>query len=321
MWVRFIVGRVAWAIFLALFVVALVFVIFQVLPSGDQASLRAGRFASPDQVEAIRSAMGLDRSVFVRFGIFVRDLFIHFDLGTSSRTGTDVKEVIVDRIPVTLTLVVGASLVWFAGGILAGVLGGARAGSVGDRLAGATSLFLVSAPIFWVGYMAIFLLGSAVGLLPLLPGVGGWQEAEHWSGHLAALLLPSIVLGVSSAAVYYRLTRVAIRSELRSPYSFAASARGLGGRTVLWRHAARTGLTPIIGLAGLDLGLLLAGNVILVETVFNLPGLGSLLTASIDRSDLPVVEALVLVAALFMVVVNLAADITFRLSDPRPRDN
>lgn len=321
MWVRFVIGRVAWAVFLALFVVALVFVIFQVLPSGDPASLRAGRYASPDQVDSVRSAMGLDRSAFVQFGIFVRDLFIHFDFGTSSRTGTDVKGLIVDRIPVTLMLVAAASVFWFAGGILAGVIGGARAGSVGDRIAGAASLFLVSAPVFWVGYMAIFLFGAAVGLLPILPGVGGWEEAGHWSGRLAALLLPAIVLGVSSAAVYYRLTRVAVRSELRNPYSFAASARGLDRRTVVWWHAARTGLTPIIGLAGLDLGLIMAGNVILVETVFNLPGLGSLLTSSIDRSDLPVIEALVLVAALFMVVINLFADIAFRLSDPRPRGN
>lgn len=318
MWVRFVLGRVAWAIFLALLVVALVFVIFRVMPSGDPASLRAGRLASPEQIEAIRDAMGLDRPVFVQFGIFVRDLVLHFDLGTSARTGTDVKEMVFGRIPVTLMLVAGASLVWFFAGIVGGVLGGAKAGSTGDRLAGAASLFLVSAPVFWVGYMAIFLFGAAVGLLPVLPGVGGWGESSQWSGHLAALLLPALVLGVASAAVYYRLTRVAIRSELRSAYAFAADARGLKRGTVVWRHAAPTGLTPIIGLAGLDLGLLLAGNVILVETVFNLPGLGSLFTSSIDRSDLPVIEALVLLSALFMVLVNLVADIAFRISDPRP---
>lgn len=314
---RFLIGRLAWAIILSLFAVGIGFVIFQVLPSGDPAALRAGRFATAAQIEVIRTEMGLDQPLYVQFGIYVRDL-LHFDLGTSARTGADVNGIIAERLPVTVMLVLVAALVWLLAGIIGGVMGAGHWRSAGDRTAGGLSLLLVSAPVFWTGYLAIFAFGTGVGLLPFLPGVGGWDEAGGVAGKLAAVLLPSLVLGLTSAAVYYRLSRSAVRAELAAPYTFAARARGLGDSTVLWRHAARTGLTPILGLAGLDLGLLLAGNVILVETVFNLPGLGALVTSSIDRSDLPVIEGLVLVSALFMVAVNFIADIAFRLSDPRP---
>lgn len=297
--------------------VALVFVIFQILPSGDPATLRAGRFASPEQIEVIRSQMGLDQPGYVQFGIFLRDLVLHFDLGTSLRYDEPVTELIFARLPVTLLLIFGAALVWFVAGILAGVASGARRGSLADRAQGGLSLFFVSAPVFWTGYMAMFLLAAGVGQISLLPGVGGWGQADGWSGQLAAMVLPSLVLGTAAAAVYFRLTRIAVEAELSRPYATAGLARGLSARRVLWRHAARTGLTPIIALAGLDLGLLLAGNVILVEQVFNLPGVGSLLVSSINHSDLPVIEGLVLFAALIMVVANLTADLVFRWLDPR----
>jgi peptide/nickel transport system permease protein len=226
---------------------------------------------------------------------------------------------IADRLPVTALLVLGAGLVWFAAGILGGVIGASHSRTAGDRLAGGLSLLLISAPVFWTGYVAIFALGTGAGLLPVLPGVGGWDEGSGVAGKFAAMILPVLVLGLTSAAIYYRLTRSTMRSEFRAPYVFAARARGLDDSTIVWRHAARTGLTPILGLAGLDLGLILAGNVILVETVFNLPGIGSMVTSSISQSDLPLIEGLVLVAALVMVLLNLVTDIAFRAADPRPR--
>jgi peptide/nickel transport system permease protein len=225
---------------------------------------------------------------------------------------------ITDRLPVTALLVFGAGLVWFVAGILGGVIGASHSRTAGDRLAGGLSLLLISAPVFWTGYVAIFALGTGVGLLSVLPGIGGWEDAQGVADKFAAMILPVLVLGLTSAAIYYRLTRSAMRSEFRAPYVFAARARGLDDSTIVWRHAARTGLTPILGLAGLDLGLILAGNVILVETVFNLPGIGSMITSSISQSDLPLIEGLVLVAALTMVLLNLVTDIAFRAADPRP---
>ena len=319
MTVRFILGRLAWAIFLTFFAVLLVFVVFQVLPSGDPAALRVGRFATPDQLATVRSEMGLEKPIYVQFGIYVRDLLLHFDLGESARSGADVRGLIADRLPVTALLVFGAGLVWFAAGILGGVIGASHSRTAGDRLAGGISLLLISAPVFWTGYVAIFALGTGAGLLPVLPGVGGWDEGSGVAGKFAAMILPVLVLGLTSAAIYYRLTRSTMRSEFRAPYVFAARARGLDESTIVWRHAARTGLTPILGLAGLDLGLILDGNVILVETVFNLPGIGSMVTSSISQSDLPLIEGLVLVAALVMVLLNLVTDIAFRAADPRPR--
>jgi ABC-type dipeptide/oligopeptide/nickel transport system permease component len=308
----------AWAAFLALFAVLLVFVVFQLLPSGDPASLRVGRFATPEQIATVRSEMGLDQPVYVQFGIYARDLLLHLDLGQSAQSGTEVRTLIADRLPLTALLVLGAGLVWFVAGILGGVIGASHSRSAGDRVAGGFSLLLISAPAFWTGYLAIFLLGTGAGLLPVLPGIGGWEEAQGVIEKLAAMILPVLVLGLTSAGIYYRLTRSAMRSEFRAPYVFAARARGLDDSTIVWRHAARTGLTPILGLAGLDLGLILAGNVILVETVFNLPGIGSMVTSSIGQSDLPLIEGLVLVAALVMVMLNLVTDIIFRAADPRP---
>lgn len=319
MW-SFLLRRLLWGLLIVLGVSVIVFLLFYVLPTGDPAAIRAGRYASPEQIAQVRHALGLDRSLPVQYGIFLWNLVAHLDLGFSYQHLAPVKDLIRERLPVTLALVAGAAVIWLVVGVGAGVVAAARPGSLFDRAAGFGSLALLSAPVFWLGYIALILFSAGVGsLLPVLPGIGAYLGAEALPQRIEALILPWFVLGLSSAAAYVRLTRAVVSEELARPYVTAAHARGLPERRVLWVHAARTGMAPLIGLIGLDLGLILAGNVVLVETVFNLPGLGRLLTESIERSDLPLTQGIVLVSACFIVLVTVLVDLIHATLDPRTR--
>lgn len=315
---RTIAGRLLWAVLLMTVVSALVFVIFNVLPGGDIAAQRAGPGATPAEVEEVRHGLGLDRPVPVQFGIWFRDLVLHQDLGFSHYSDVGVGPLIVDRLPVTLLLMAGAALIWLLGGLVLGIVASDRRGGRLDRLLGGASLVAISAPVFWLGYVA--LLGFAAGsgtLLPFLPGVGAYLDAEGWFAHLWSLTLPCLVLGVTLAAFYFRVTRATVGDQMGSAYVTAARARGLSEGTVLWRHAARTGIVPIIGLAGIDMGMILAGNVVIVETVFNVPGVGRLLTDGIGHSDTPVVQGVIVFACLGVVLTMMVADLVCALLDPR----
>lgn len=312
-----IAGRIAWGLILVLLVTALVFVIFNVLPTGDPANTRTG--ATPQQIEQVRHAMGLDDPVYVQYGNFLGDL-ARFDLGTSYRYGVPVTELVFDRLPVTLLLVSLATMIWLVLGVALGVLAAARPGSLFDRLAGAGSIVLISTPVFVLGYMALLAFASGSdSLVPLLPGIGAYPEADDFPNRVAALILPALVLGMGLVGLYFRLARATIREELTRYYVLAARARGLGESRILWRHAFRAGLTPMLTLIGLDFALIAAGNVVLVEAVFNVPGIGGLMVTSIQRSDLPVVEGVVLFTAILVIVVNIAIDIAEGILDPRIR--
>lgn len=316
----FLIRRLLWGLLIALGVSMIVFLLFYVLPTGDPAAIRAGRYATPQQISEVRQALGLDRSLLVQYGIFLWNLVAHFDLGFSYQHLAPVKGLVWERLPVTLALVSGAAVVWLVVGVGGGVAAAARPGSLFDQAAGFGSLALLSAPVFWLGYIALILFSVGVGsLLPVFPGIGAYLGAEAFPEKVGALILPWLVLGLSSAAVYVRLARAVVSEELTRTYVTAARARGLPERQVLWGHAARTGMAPLIGLIGLDLGLILAGNVVLVETVFNLPGLGRLLTESIERSDLPLTQGIVLVSACSIVLVTILVDVVHVALDPRSR--
>lgn len=314
----YVIRRLLWGALLILTASALVFVIFYVFPSGDAAVIRAGRFATPAQVEEVRHSLGLDRSVFEQYGIFLWDLVVHFDLGYSYQYGVPVTDLIGERLPATLLLIGGSLVIWLGLGVTLGVSTAAKRSSVLDKTTGIASIALLSAPVFWLGYLALLLFSVGAGeLLPVFPGIGAYIEADGIADKLAALILPWLVLGLSSAAIYVRLTRSAMVEQLGSVYVTAARARGLSERSVRWGHAARSGLAPMLTLVGIDISVILAGNVVLVETVFNVPGLGGLLTSSVERSDLPVIQGIVVVAAIFVVAVNIVVDLFYASIDPR----
>ncbi len=317
---RYIARRILWGIALLFITSAVVFVIFFVFPTADPAALRAGRSATPEQIELIRKSLGLDQPIYVQFWYFMRDLVLHLDLGYSYQSNIDVSTLIIDRLPATIWLVTGASILWLAIGIPVGIIAALRPRSFLDRVTMVTTLTLISAPVFWLGLVALYLFSDDVGsLLPIFPGIGSYLDATTPLEKAGSMLLPWIVLASASAAIYARYMRSSLMDSMSEDYIRTARAKGLPEKTVVRRHGMRSAITPIVTLLGLDIGTLLAGNAILTETVFNIPGVGRLLASSIERSDLPVIQGLVLFGAFFIIVFNLIVDIAYAYLDPRVR--
>jgi len=317
---RYIARRVLWGIALLFICSAVIFVIFYAFPSADPASLRAGRAATPDQIERIRVSLGLDEPIYTQYWLYMKNLVLHFDLGYSYQSNIGVRTLILDRLPATAFLVSGAAILWLAAGLPVGIVSAVRPRSLMDRTMMVTSLALISAPVFWLGLVSLYLFADDIGqLLPIFPGVGSYIEANSFLEKAWSLVLPWFVLAAASAAIYARYMRSSLIDTLSEDYVRTARAKGLSERTVVMRHGVRSAVTPIVTLLGLDIGTLLAGNAILTETVFNIPGVGRLVATSIERSDLPVIQGVVLFGAFFIITFNLIVDIVYAYLDPRVR--
>jgi len=307
-------------VFLLFLVSAVVFVIFYAFPTADPAELRAGRAATPEQVERIRESLGLDEPIYVQYWIYMRDLILHFDFGYSYASNVPVRELIFDRLPPTLFLVTGAAILWLVIGIPAGIVSALRRRSLLDRATMVTTLALISAPVFWLGLVMLYLFAEDVGTLwPVAPGIGSYIDAEGFWGKAETLVLPWIVLAAASAAIYARYMRSSLIDTMSEDYIRTARAKGLSEKRVVGRHGMRSAITPLVTLFGLDVGVLIAGNAILTESVFNIPGVGRLVATSIERSDLPTIQGVVLMGAVFIVLFNLLVDIAYAYLDPRVR--
>jgi peptide/nickel transport system permease protein len=318
---RYIVRRILWSIVLLFIVSGVIFVIFYVFPSGDPAIARAGRLADERQIELIRESLGLDEPIYTQYWIYIKDLVLHFDFGYSYQSNVPVRELIFDRLPATISLVIGATVLWLLMGIPTGVVSAVRKGSLLDRVAMVTTLVLISAPVFWLGLVFLYLFAEDIGtFIPFLPGQGSYVAfSENPAEWAQALILPWIVLAAATAAVYARYVRSSLIDSMSEDYIRTARAKGLPERTVVWHHGMRSAITPVVTLLALDIGTLLAGNAILTETVFNIPGVGKLLFTAIDRDDLPVIQGVVLFGAFFIVTLNLLVDILYAYLDPRVR--
>jgi peptide/nickel transport system permease protein len=200
-----------------------------------------------------------------------------------------------------------------------GILSATRARSLLDRTAMLTALAFISAPVFWLGLVALYLFASDVGVVHIFPGIGSYNDAEGVIDKVGALLLPWAVLASATAAIYARYVRSQMIETLSEDYIRTARAKGLSERRVIFRHALRAAVTPIVTLLGLDVGTLLAGNAILTETVFNIPGVGREVATAIGQSDLPLIQGIVLFGAFFIVIFNLLVDIAYAYLDPRVR--
>ena len=326
---RYIVRRFLWGILMLAIVSLVVFVIFYVFPSADPAQLRAGREASPAQVDAIRHSLGLDKPVYTQFWDYMKSIVLHFDLGYSYQSNEPVKTLIFDRLPATIWLVSGAAVLWLVMGIPVGIISAIKRRSVLDRTTMVTSLAFISAPVFWLGLVALYLFANDVGVLTsvppfgidlaVFPGIGSYITASTFQAKVGSMLLPWFVLAAASAAIYARYLRSSMIDVMSEDYIRTARAKGLPERTVVMRHGVRSAITPIVTLLGLDIGILLAGNAILTETVFNIPGVGRLVYTSIARSDLPVIQGVTLFGAFFIIVFNLIVDVAYAYLDPRVR--
>jgi peptide/nickel transport system permease protein len=316
---RYIIRRVLWGILLLILVTALMFVLFRILPTGDPARLRAGRNASPKVIAAIRHDLGLDKSLLAQFWIYMKGVFLHFNLGYSYYSNAPVRGLIVERLGATFSLMFGASVIWLATGLPIGIVSAIRRRSWLDRASMSTALVFVSAPEYWLGLIALYLFAADIGQVKIFPGAGSYASltSDPWKW-LTSLLLPWLVLAAGSAAIYARLMRSSLSEVMQEDYIRTARAKGLSERRVVLHHGVRSAINPILTILALDIATLL-GGAILVEVVFNIPGIGLLAYTAIRHSDLLIVQGTVLLGAMFIIVANIVVDVAYAYLDPRVR--
>ena len=319
MW-RYIVRRLLWVVVVVLVVTAITYVVFFVMPSGDPAVTFAGKNPTPEQIEEVRHQFGLDKPVPVQYLTFLKHIFLGDQygwpgLGFSYSTRSPVKDQFFGRVLVTVQLAIGAALVWLAIGIPIGIISAIRRRTLTDRLSMGFALFFVSAPVFWLGLMGLWLFWFK---LRWSPGTGYVSWSASFTGWLSHMILPWIVLALLYAASYARMTRGNLLETMGQDYIRTARVKGLSERKVILKHGLRASLTPIVTLIGLDLGALLGGAVI-TETVFNLQGVGQWAVASVFQGDLPVVLAVTVVVAIAVTMMNLVVVIVSAYLDPRVR--
>lgn len=317
---RYIVRRSLWIFLVMLMITLFAFLVFYVMPPGDPVVAFAGRNQTPQTLEQVRRVFGLDRPIPVQYGLFVKNLFLGDEFGWpgfgfSFASRVPIREIIFERAWVTLQLAIGAAVIWLSIGIPIGVLSALKRRSLADRAAMGFALFGVSAPVFWLGLMSLYIFWFK---LRIAPGTGYFPFSDspyQWFTHM---LMPWFILAVLFAAVYARLVRGNLLDVMSQDYIRTARAKGLSERDVVIKHGLRSSLTPVVTLFGLDFGGLMGGAVV-TERVFNLPGMGAYLVEGVNRGDIPVVMAVTVFAALSITIMNLIVDIIYAYLDPRVR--
>ena len=297
-----------------LFVVSVLVFGLQLLLPGDPATMLAGEEADARAIAEIRAAYGLDQPIHVQYLRWIGGV-LQGDFGHSMRIGLPVRDLVLDKLPVTLQLGAMAFVIACLIGIPMGVLSAVRKDSMWDYAANAISLWGLSTPNFWLGIMLILVVSVELGWLP--PS-GYVSPFEDWRQSLATTIMPAFVLGNSVAAVFMRHTRAAMLQALNQDYVRTARAKGLSESVVVNKHALRNALIPVVTLGALELGALFSGAV-LTEQVFTIPGFGTLVVDAVFNRDYLVVQGVVLVTATAYVMFNLLADIAYFLVNPRLR--
>jgi peptide/nickel transport system permease protein len=284
-------------------VLTLVFSLVHLIP-GDPVEIMLGEGASAADLENLRHQLGLDRPLAVQYGHYLGGLF-RGDLGTSLSYGEPVASLIAGRLVPTLLLTLASMAVALVIALPAGLYGAVRQNSTGDHLLTVGTLLGVSMPNFWLGPLLIIFFSIQLGWLP----VSGMEG-------LSSLVLPALTMGTGIAALLTRMVRTSLLEVLGEEYVRAARARGLSERRVLWKHALRNAMIPVLTVVGLQFGALLTGAII-TETIFSWPGLGQLLIRSINYRDFPLVQGCILTISVTYIVVNLLTDLAYAWLDPR----
>ena len=295
------------------FVSVLIFSLQKLLP-GDPALVMAGEENDPEVIAEIRRQYRLDQPFPVQYLYWIKGVLTG-DLGESMRLKVPVIDLIAQQLPVTLQLAAMAMAIALLIGVTAGVLSAVRKDSWVDYTVNVVALWGISTPNFWLGIMLIVLVSVQLGWLP---ASGYVSPFEDWRQSLATTIMPAFVLGNSIAGVIMRHTRSAMLQALGSDYVRTARAKGLEERVVVWKHAMRNALTPVITLGALEFGTLLSGAV-LTEQIFSIPGFGKLIVDAVFNRDYAVVQGVVLVTATTYIVLNLLADVGYILVNPRLR--
>ena len=310
---RYIARRVVALAVTLFFVSVLVFVVIRILP-GDAAMIILGTEGSPEAVARLRASMGLDRPFAVQYLEWIGRA-ARGDLGRSIQYDVPVAGLILSRMNVTLPLTLLAAGLMVVTAVPVGVFAATRHRRWGDYLAMTLSQLGVAVPAFWAGLLLVLLFSVKLGWVQS-GGFDGWSQGV-WRA-LRSLILPAAALGFFQFAVLARTTRSAVLEVLREEYVKTARAKGVAEGGVLFRHALRNAMIPVITVAGIQLGQLMAGSIVL-ETVFYLPGLGRLAIGAISARDLPVVQGVVLFVASMIVLINVAVDVLYGFLDPRIR--
>lgn len=325
---RFLLNRLLGMIVVLFLVCLFTFVVFFVL-SPDPAVQICGKNCTPEAIDQIRENLGLDQPFWTQFWTFITALFTGRTYGTganavecaapclgySFQTSQPVADMILQRLPVSATIAIGAAVLWLLAGVAGGLISAVREGRFADRFIAGLTLTGMSVPNYVLALALQFLLVVTLGWLPFPQAVPFGDDPVRW---FANFLMPWTVLAIGSAAVYTRLTRANVIESLQENYVRTARAKGLRPGLVWRRHALRPALTPIVTIFGMDFANLLGGALI-TETVFGLNGIGKLAADSITKNDQPVIMGVTLLAAFLVVVGAMVVDLLYTAIDPRVR--
>jgi peptide/nickel transport system permease protein len=317
---RFILIRIAQGILVMWLVTVTVFLIFFVGPGpANVARSLAGKSATPQVVALVKHRLLLDKPIYVQYGHFLSQL-LHGNLGYSFYHDQPVNQIIAAAFPITLSLVIGAAILWIVMGVLSGVLSAVKARSLLDRTFTGLALLFYSMPTFVLGLLFLLVLYYELTIhgIHAFPGSGFTAFTTSPVDWFRGLVLPWLTLSLVTAATYTRLTRGSMLDVMGEDYIRTARAKGLPERRVIFRHSLRAALTPIVTQYGIDVGVLL-GGVVITETVFGMPGLGYTAVQAIGQQDLPVIIGVVIVASAAVVIANIVVDALYALLDPRVR--
>jgi peptide/nickel transport system permease protein len=309
----YVVKRIGFAALMLLGVSIILFTMMRLAPGGPEAVLIGGEF-SPEAAAQIRQRLGLDRSLPLQYAGWA-GAALRGDLGRSFKTGDQVGALILDRLGPTLQLTAGALAFALVVALPLGVLSAVRRGTIWDTLSSGLALFGVSFPSFWLGIMLILLFSEVLHLLPP-SGLSDYGRESDLAARLRHAVLPTLTLGLIQMASFMRFTRSSLLEVLRQDYVRTARAKGLAGSSIVWRHAFRNALIPLVTVIGLSLPTLVGGAV-LTETVFAWPGLGRLAVGAVFERDYPLIMGVNLIVAGVVITANLLTDIAYCFIDPR----
>ncbi len=310
---EFIIRRVALALIVVMLVSFISFMLLQLIP-GDPALTMLGLEATQEQRDTLRAELWLDRPVMVQYGHWLGN-FITGDFGKSVMYREDVGSLIAKRLPITLHLATLSMVLCIIFGIPAGIISAIKRGSALDQVIVVLANTGVAIPVFWLGIMGIYLFGLRLGWLPIQGYTSPFED--FWKG-TRQLVMPVVCMAVVNLALVARQTRSSMLEVIRQDYIRTARAKGLTERAVLSRHALKNALIPIVTLLGMSISHMFGGSV-LIETVFNIPGMGRLLVRSVFDKDFVIVQAVVFIIALVVALSNLLVDISYGWLDPRIR--
>ncbi len=314
--------RLLQMLFVMLCISVLVFLIFYAIPGADPAARLAGRSATPEVVAAIRHSFGFDRPLPIQYLMLMKRLFITGDLASSVNRGELVIPAVLEAVPATMSLVLGAAVLWVVVSVTIGTIAAVTRGGVYDRTLMILGLIGISMPVFWVGEVLNLITQSRyhdTWLFSWVPELGYTPlTVDPWLW-FKGLVIPWITLAILYIGIYGRVLRATLLETFQEDFVRTARAKGLSEWRVLIRHSLRTSMVSFVSLFGLDFGALVGGGALLTEVVFNIHGVGKLTVEALQNLDLPFIMATVMYAAFFVVAANAVVDILYAALDPRVR--